>query len=1023
MTTRGLRTHNGLPFHLANGLKLKGVDSKDGQFTNQLGIAFGADQLQTLWQWLIATQNKVSSIAPALQYATLQSAINGAATNEIISPFILVQVLQAYVANAPLNLNTMAKFAAAIGNDPNFKTSTTNLLNSKMNKTGGHFTGTATTPTPADTSIPTQLINMEFMTALLNAALVNNQSPPSLPSITGSANVYSGAPVTLTFSSVPNLAGAISIASFSVSINGGAPSTLIALNNSATGTYNVTGAPGSSWTVTVTALDSAGKTSLVSSRTWTVSSIQINQPVITSPTAGSTAVSSTPTFTTGPFSTTAGSDTHISTTWRVYNASNVMVFESANDIAHLTSITLPSNALASSTPYRLDVTFNGLQFGSATSSVSFTTMLQQVTPLVSTAGYVILGTDLAITATCDLPGNSTSIASYDIQFTSVNGSGVINIPATNNTFSYTFASYSYNNDGSNVVFTLVAVGNTGERSLTATTSLPAYTEAKPTIVTPLEGAVVASVRPTFELSWTPVVPGNTAVIYSWQITGPNGVQLAFGNETINDPAVKTWTPDADLQLDTPYRVRVYVTGTKTSQVWSDDRNFHTPVINTYADNVAFSTRAYIFTSTYDFGAAFAVPGTYGKIAVGTPSADVSYGVLVGRAEIFPVYTNGGQEAPINLVATQAGTSNLHLGRTMAISQDGLTIAVATGDNVPNPSTTYGTTKLDFFRSTDAGVTYPNLGAAIAIGLDASYRSVHLNADGTRVAFGYYGFDGTNTLQYVTVRSLSSGSLAAGLFTVASSAVADPLIYSVEKFGKVVRLSSSGDTLMVGVEFKQTFSSTVLRHGVAIFKEVSGVWSQVAFLPVADTGLAPGLVIDNMWADMSGDSSKICIGVPNADRVEVWLSANPAASSPTWTKQQILVDTTGIVRTDSKFGTSVAISDNGLRIIVASPNGIYYFMTDYSASRVLTKLTVFEYKNSSNAGWVEHPYVYVPSRMNPGVVGSFYNNNAALIHDHFGLQLDFTADGRYAFASDAGVDYHGGTNSNEIYHWDLQGRIA
>ena len=1009
MTARGLRTPQGQAFHLPDGMHLKGVDVKDELATHQLGIAFGTDALQTLYTWLTAAQAKVDGIAPALEYATPMSAIAGTAPNEIITPATLYTALQVYVAQAPFNLNTLAEFAAAIGNDPNFKATVTALLASKMDKTGGHFSGPATVPTPANMNVPTQLINMEFMQALLNAALVNNQSPPSQPSITASTDVYSGAPVQLSFSSVPNLAGSITIASFAVSVNGAAPITLLATNNTAAASINVSAAPNTSWTITVTALDSAGKTSLLATRTWTVGSIQVVAPVITSPSSGSTSVSTTPTFTTGAFATTASTDTHVSTSWVVRNASNAIVYQSLNDTAHLTSITLPSNALLSSTPYQLEVTFHGLQFGSATSTRTFTTMLQQVTPQVTGASYVVFGYPYSFAATCELPGNATSITHYDVQVISNNGGSVMQFTATNNAVSVALPGYTYNQNGQPVVIAITAVGDTGERSLTAELNLPVYQEAQPVITSPAEGATVSSVRPTFQLTWNTVVPGNTPTAYQWYIITQGGVQLAFGNQYVSNPGTLTWTPDADLNLDTGYRVYVLAYGTQTpAPTQSADVHFRTPVINTYADNYAFGTRAYLYTPTYDMGASFAVTGAYDKVLAGQPGKVVSSTPNVGGAELYPVYTNGGQTPPVVMESAQPAADGLSYGKVVAISTDGLTLAVC-GSQAAG---------LEVWRSIDAGASFTRIWS-FGSGMAGSYASMHFNDDGTRLAFNLVTSDGP----FVRVVDLSAGNIGNTVTDFWRSSVSDPLVYAISNYAKVVRLSASGDTLMIGVEFQQTFSAVMTRHGVVVVKEVGGVWSQVAFLAVADTGQNPGLVIDNMWADMSGDSSLIAIGVPNADRVEVWRSANPTSAAPTWALQQILVDTTGIVRVDSKFGTSVAISGNGLRVVVAAPNGIYFFMSDYNTSRIVTKLTVFEYKNASNTGWVEHPFVYIPSSLNPGVAGSFYNNNAAMIHDHFGLQLDWTTDGRYFFASDAGVNYGGSTNSNEIYHWDMLNRIA
>jgi hypothetical protein len=75
------------------------------------------------------------------------------------------------------------------------------------------------------------------------------------------------------------------------------------------------------------------------------------------------ALSRNPTITTSAFTTVpASSDTHQSTTWKIFSGST-LVYQSVNDTVNLTSITLPSNTLDFLVNYTVSVRFNGTNTG------------------------------------------------------------------------------------------------------------------------------------------------------------------------------------------------------------------------------------------------------------------------------------------------------------------------------------------------------------------------------------------------------------------------------------------------------------------------------------------------------------------------------------------------------------------------------------------------------------------------------------------------------------------------------------
>lgn len=72
----------------------------------------------------------------------------------------IAAAVSALVASSPAALDTLAEFATALGNDPNFATTITNLLAAKAAINSPVFTGTPSGPTPAQFDITTKLATM-----------------------------------------------------------------------------------------------------------------------------------------------------------------------------------------------------------------------------------------------------------------------------------------------------------------------------------------------------------------------------------------------------------------------------------------------------------------------------------------------------------------------------------------------------------------------------------------------------------------------------------------------------------------------------------------------------------------------------------------------------------------------------------------------------------------------------------------------------------------------------------------------
>jgi len=131
-------------------------------------------------------------------------------------------------------------------------------------------------------------------------------------------------------------------------------------------------------------IDVGGLTGIVFSTTTSAAVPTVNTPSITTPTSGSTGISTTVTITGSAYSAVNGAGTHASTDWEIYSDSGlttpVAAASSSADTVNLTSYTIPSGALSYSTQYWARIRYRdntGTPVVSAYSTVvDFTTEVQ-----------------------------------------------------------------------------------------------------------------------------------------------------------------------------------------------------------------------------------------------------------------------------------------------------------------------------------------------------------------------------------------------------------------------------------------------------------------------------------------------------------------------------------------------------------------------------------------------------------------------------------------------------------------------
>jgi hypothetical protein len=409
------------------------------------------------------------------------------------------------------------------------------------------------------------------------------QQAPSVPLLTGASSVVVGQTYTLGMSSAAAEAGA-TITSFSVSVNGGAASTIAA--NAGIGTINWTavGTSGTTASFTATARDSNGNSSASITKSITLASVTINTVTLTAPVNNASNQSIIPTFTTAAFATTGGSDTHANTDWEIRTAASgagTLIWASPADSTNKTSITIPANTLVPGTGYYVRARHRGTTYGVGGYGESyFTTAPVPGGPVLTGNAGVVANTPyvLSIGATAVAP--ATYIVSFNI---AVDGGAAVNVTASNNAAIYTLpAAYTQSKTtGATVLIEVSAIDNTGVQSSKSSKTITVTTINTPSITSPAANSVNNSVTPTLTSSAF-ATTGATDLHASttWEIrTAANGagtqVWISAAN-TVNKTSVTV--PAGKLSNGVVYYARCLYTGVNYgSSGYSSDVSFTTVV--------------------------------------------------------------------------------------------------------------------------------------------------------------------------------------------------------------------------------------------------------------------------------------------------------------------------------------------------------------------------------------------------------------------------------------------------------------
>ncbi|MGZ0374456.1 phage tail protein, partial [Citrobacter freundii] len=135
---------------------------------------------------------KAPLASPALTGTpTAPTAAQTVNSTQIATTAYVKAALSALVDSSPAALDTLNELAAALGNDPNFATTMTNLLALKAPLASPDLTGTPTAPTAAQTVNSTQIATTAFVKAAITAlnTTINTalglKAPLASPALTG----------------------------------------------------------------------------------------------------------------------------------------------------------------------------------------------------------------------------------------------------------------------------------------------------------------------------------------------------------------------------------------------------------------------------------------------------------------------------------------------------------------------------------------------------------------------------------------------------------------------------------------------------------------------------------------------------------------------------------------------------------------------------------------------------------------------------------------------------------------------
>jgi LPXTG-motif cell wall-anchored protein len=304
------------------------------------------------------------------------------------------------------------------------------------------------------------------------------------------------------------------------------------------------------------------------------------------------------------------------------------------------------------------------------------------------------------------------------------------------------------------------------------------------------------------------------------------------------------------------------------------------------------------------GISVAMSGDGSRIAIGAPYNDGTddNGSNFGHVRIYTLINGTWTQTGLDIDGEAAGDAS---GWSVAMSGDGSRIAI--GDPYNDGTDDNGSNAGHVRIYTLINGTWTQTGLDIdgeAAG-DASGWSVAMSGDGSRIAIGAPGNDGSGSnAGHVRIYTLIDGTWTQTGSDIDGEAAGDLSGWSV---------AMSGDGSRIAIGANGNDGNGIDAGHVRVYTLINGTWTQT------------GLDIDGEAASansgisvaMSGDGSRIAIGAPyndgtgiDAGHVRVYTLING-----TWTQTGLDID--GEAADDSS-GISVAMSGDGSRIAIGAP---------------------------------------------------------------------------------------------------------
>lgn len=502
----------------------------------------------------------------------------------------------------------------------------------------------------------------------------------------------------------------------------------------------------------------------------------------------------------------------------------------------------------------------------------------------------------------------------------VNIQGPVNL-AVNVSANYTITDYdSYtlytlvaingtvNRVGNSITYTAGSVAGAGGFTIngrTFTVNLSLSITNRPVVISPVNGSIDKSSGVSFASSaFSTSAASDTHQSSEWQLSTSLGFTAIW--QTVNNANHKTQWAASGLIANTTYYIRVRHRGTANGNSdWSAPVAFSTKASFYPADEEA-KLKPADSSAGKSFSSALAMSEDGTRVVVG------AYGDATNRGAAYVFLRTGTswtQEA--KLVAAD-GIAQDYFGVSVTMSGDGSRVVVgaygADPSSVVNAGAAYSYTRTGSTWSQEAKLLAVDKAANDLFGY-----SVAMSIDGSRVVVG------------ATSATMSGTALAGAVYVFsrngtvwtqeAKLGASDKL--TRDNFGRTVSISNDGTRLLVGsIPMDQTGTTGI--GDSYVFLRTGTTWAQEAVLRPSDAAFNAF----TYWStSLSGDGQRAVVGVYNMITITNDAFAGAvyvfARTGTAWSQEAKLVATDLFGTVYDDFGSSVALSRDGSRLLVGS----------------------------------------------------------------------------------------------------------